>query len=254
MQQSAGLEVVAELPGVEPKRVAVYPDQGPQFWEPYKQRQTEKEPSIARHICGLKRTTFWILFAAALLIITAAALGGGLGGGLSHRAQNTEQQQTSNPSTSTTSTSSTSMSSTTSSAANPSVMAAVGTIDGQPVTLYRDCPSANDTQYSFQIDSTTYKFRKLCNMQAQVTQQHTAYVNQRTGSLNDCINLCATWNENNVTKSNAGQVCSSVCWRNGFENDDFPGQCFGYTGNNISAPGGFDLQVDNTCDSGIWVN
>lgn len=28
-----------------------------------------------------------------------------------------------------------------------------------------------------------------------------AYVNEPTSCLNDCINLCATWNENNITKA-----------------------------------------------------
>jgi hypothetical protein len=48
-------------------------------------------------------------------------------------------------------------------------------------------------------------------------------VSQRTSNLNDCINLCAAWNQNNVTKSTADQACSAVCWRNGFVNDDFLG-------------------------------
>lgn len=137
---------------------------------------------------------------------------------------------------------------------NPSATAEVGTVDGQQVTLYRDCPAANDTHYSVQLNSTTYEFRKLCNMQAVNINSITAYVNQPTTTLNDCINLCAAWNENNVTKSTQDQICSSVCWRNGFINDDHPGQCFGYMANNASSPGGFNLQADATCDSGIWIN
>jgi hypothetical protein len=91
-------------------------------------------------------------------------------------------------------------------------------------------------------------------MQAVIHGDHATYVNQATSNLNDCINLCAAYNEINVTKSTASKVCSSVCWRNGFVNDDWPGQCFGYAGNNDSYSGGYNLQADVTCDSAIWIN
>jgi hypothetical protein len=79
------------------------------------------------------------------------------------------------------------------------------------------------------------------------------FVNQPTSNLNDCINLCAAWNENNVTQSNANQVCSAVCWRNGFTNDDYPGQCFGFGSVNASS-GVFNIETSTTCDSAAWIN
>lgn len=249
MEPTPGLEVVPEHSYLEVvKHVAKYPDQAPQFYETLSQDDSGKVPSRPRQICGLNRRTFWILVAAAVVIIAAAAIGGGLGGALSQKNTNTSAQQQlpqTNDNTTTT---------TTTSIANPLVIAEVGTINGQSVTLYRDCPSSNDTQYSVQFNSTAYEFQKLCNMKAVMTGQIIDYVNQQTATLNDCINLCAAWNENNVTKSNAGEACSSVCWRNTFDNDDYPGQCFGIAAYNASVPGGFSLQADTICDSAIWTN
>jgi hypothetical protein len=114
--------------------------------------------------------------------------------------------------------------------------------------------STNDTFYDVEYSSMTYKFRKFCNMQAVINGGHATCVNQATSTLNDCINICAAYNKNNVTKSTGKDVCSSVCWRNGFNNDDWPGQCFGYAGKNDSYSESFNLQADVTCDSAIWIN
>ncbi|OKP10092.1 hypothetical protein PENSUB_4557 [Penicillium subrubescens] len=91
-------------------------------------------------------------------------------------------------------------------------------------------------------------------MQAVINWVHAAYVNQAASTLNEWINLCAAYNENNVTKSTGENVCSSVCWRNGFVNNDWPGQYFGYAGGNKSYSAGFNLQADITCDSAIWID
>jgi hypothetical protein len=265
MHSPSGLEVNPQHSNLEHDRqAAVYPDQGPQLYGhyPYSRNESDKASNgdmaavlpLEPQVCGLSRKTFWILVAAAaVVIITAAALGGGLGVGLSQNKNTTASpQQTSTLSTSSTSTTYASAS-TTSSNANLVVTAQVGTVGGTLVTLYRDCPSTNDSLYSIQYNSTTYEFRKLCNMKFINTVQSVNRVDQPASSLNDCINLCAAWNENNVTKSNADQVCSSVCWRYGLTDDDLPGQCFGIAISNTSS-GGFNVEADLLCDSAAWIN
>ncbi|OOQ91368.1 hypothetical protein PEBR_00128 [Penicillium brasilianum] len=252
----SGLEVV---PSQEPEavsRAAVYPDQGLQYVDSSPHIDEKNAQLEKPRVCGLKRTNFWILVIASVVIITAAALGGGLGGGLSSRGKEstTSSQKASEQSQSTTSNSSTGGTVTNTASATVTMSAVVGTISGTTTTLYRDCPSSNDTIYNVEYNSSTYQFRKLCNMQAVIHGDHATYVNQATSNLNDCINLCAAYNENNVTKGTGSKVCSSVCWRNGFVDDDWPGQCFGYAGNNDSYSGGYNLQADVTCDSAIWIN
>lgn len=273
MRPYPGLEVDHQHSDIEPTlQAAIYLDQGPQFYEPYLRNKSNEAINtkiravapLDRRVCGLRRTTFAILVAAAVVIIAAAALGGGLGGGLSRNKTATASSQlaltfstssslTSEPVSSTSTTSASA--STASSDSNLIVTAEVGTVSGTPVTLYRDCPSSNDSLYSVQYSSTTYEFRKLCNTVFVVSSsvQNANWVNQPTSSLNDCINLCTGWNENNVTKGNADKVCSAVCWRYGFEDDDLPGQCFGYTSNNASS-GGFSAQMDDLCDAAAWIN
>lgn len=253
---SPGLEVVPAHGDLEAvSRAARYPDQGLQYVSSSPRDMQKSIEYKKPRVCGLKRTTFWILVAAAIVIITAGALGGGLGGGLSRgRETTTSSQKPSEQSPPASSTSSTGDAVRNTASATATISAVVGTISGTAATLYRDCPSSNDTMYNVEYNSTTYQFRKLCNMQAVIHGDHATYVNQATSTLNDCINLCAAYNENNVTNASGNKVCSSVCWRNGFVNDDWPGQCFGYAGNNDSYSGGFNLQVDVTCDSAVWIN
>jgi hypothetical protein len=265
MHSPSGLEVNHQHSDLEHDRqAAVYPNQGPQLCDHYSYSRDEPDKAsdsdmaavlpLGPRVCGLSRKTFWILVAAAVIIITSAALGGGLGGGLSkNKIATASPQQTPTLSTSSTSTTYASAS-TTSSDANLIVTAQFGTVNGTPVTLYRDCPSTNNSLYSVQYSSTTYEFRKLCNMQLTNNVLKVNMVNQPASNLNDCINLCAAWNENNVTKGNADQACSSVCWRYGFtDNDDLPGQCFGFASTNASS-GAFNIQSDALCDSAAWIN
>jgi hypothetical protein len=256
MYSPSGLEIDNQYSGLQHNREAT--DQWPQLHAPYPRNESDKvangdiRAAPEPRLCGLSRKTFWILVAAAAVIITAAALGGGLGGGLSQNKNATTSPQQTSTISSSTSTADASAS-TASSNANIIVTAQVGTVSGTSVTLYRDCPSANDSLYSVQYSSATYEFRKMCNMQFTNNIENANWVDNPVTSLNDCINLCAAWNENNVTKSNADQVCSAVCWRYGFAGDDFPGQCFGFASVNSSS-GGFNVQTDATCDSAAWIN
>jgi hypothetical protein len=195
--------------------------------------------SSDRRICGLSHKTFIILVAAAI-IIAAAALGGGLGSGLSANKATAPTLSSALPSTS-------------SSNADTAVTAKVGTVNGSPTTLYHDCPASNNSLYSIEYSSTTYAFWKMCNSVFTNLNQGPSRVNVRVSSLNDYVNLCAAWNENNITKGNEDQVCSVVCWRYGFIDDDLLGQCFGYTTSNTTG-GGFNVQSDNLCDGAAWIN
>ena len=128
------------------------------------------------------------------------------------------------------------------------------TIIGPSATLYRDCPSSNDTIYPVRLGSSEQQYRKLCNTSFAATKaDNEDFVNQYTTSLDDCIGLCAQWNINDHTStSGLAQTCGAVCWRNSFD-DDHPGSCFGYAISNSSA-GSFRLNNESRCDSAAWIN
>lgn len=250
MDSPPGLEV-----NTQPSNLDAYPDQGPQVYDPYSWNESDNwkasnddmKPGLLppkSRVCGLSRRIFWICIVVAAAIVVAVALGVGLGLGLSKERSSANVSPQQMPTLST--------SSTASSNANLVFTAQVGTVNGTSATLYRDCPSTNNSLYSVQYSSTTYEFRKLCNIRSPIHVQGNNWVSQPTSSLNDCINLCAAWNQNNVTNSDAGNVCSTVCWRHGFINDDWPGQCFGFTTTNTSS--GSDNIPDDICDSAIWIN
>ena len=97
-------------------------------------------------------------------------------------------------------------------------------------------------------------FRKICNLSYQNSLNGFAVVNSPTTSLDDCVNLCAAYNVQNQTEIAAGEsdVCNAVCWRNTFVNDEFPGQCFGYTTQNSS--NAFVVNQETICDAAAWIN
>lgn len=65
---------------------------------PQAPNQSEQE----RTVCGLRRKTFWILFAVLLVIIIGAAVGGGVGGALSSKKKSSPPSSSSNSTTTTT--------------------------------------------------------------------------------------------------------------------------------------------------------
>ncbi|KAH8745062.1 hypothetical protein BGZ57DRAFT_264966 [Hyaloscypha finlandica] len=83
---------------------------------------------------------------------------------------------------------------------------------------------------------------------------------KKTTTLDDCIGLCAAYNEANKTsiRNGADFVCNAVCWRNGFVNDDFPGTCFGFTTANStgtgSGTGSFQMTAESICDGAGWID
>ncbi|KAH8751894.1 hypothetical protein BGZ57DRAFT_966016 [Hyaloscypha finlandica] len=80
----------------------------------------------------------------------------------------------------------------------------------------------------------------------------------QTAALDDCIGLCAAYNEANKTSiaGGADYVCNAVYWRNGFMNDDFPGTCFGFTTANSpgSGTGSFQTTEQSICDGAGWID
>lgn len=79
--------------------------------------------------------------------------------------------------------------------------------------------------------------------------------NEKTASLNDCINRCANYNDANRTgiASGSNGVCNAVCWRHSLSSD-WPGECFGFSTQNSSS-GGFSIDTSGTeCDSAGWIN
>ncbi|KAL1845342.1 hypothetical protein Daus18300_014564 [Diaporthe australafricana] len=215
-----------------------------------------------KRICGLAARSFWIIFAVALAIIVAAAVGGGVGGSIATRnkavSTSSEEPISSTTGTTAASTTETAAASTSETAtATTTTSASVTTTEvvGATSTLYRDCPSSNETLYSVDFGSTgSYIYRKFCSMS--IVDNGVNLVNTPTTSLDACINLCAAYNMENATEiaSGASQPCNSVCWRNGFTDNDWPGQCFGATTQNSSSTG---WKLDNTetiCDSAGWIN
>lgn len=221
-------------------------------------------PAPKRILCGVSARTFWILLAVIITtIVIAAAVGGGVGRSLASRnSKNADSSASSlplsSPAQSTTST--TPSSTTTSLSTGPITSSPTNTpaitvtqLPGPTTTLLRDCPSSNNTLYSINIGSVM-TFRKVCNLSYQNTLNGSAMVNEPTTSLDDCINLCAAYNAQNKNEIATGQesVCNAVCWRNTFVDDEFPGQCFGYTTQNST--NAFIVNKEAICDSAAWIN
>lgn len=212
------------------------------------------EPPASRTICGLRKRTFRILVGVALVVV-AAAVGGGVGGALATR-------KSSEPSTSSNDSSSTQTSATpTSSTQAISTTTITGPTNSPQPTLLRDCPSSNNTLYSVTYGSTSYQFRKLCNDAYLNVNGVSAPVQGVVKSLDECINKCAIYNQNNRTEIEAGRdpVCNSVCWRNTFDsrNDWEGGHCFGFTTSNSTVDGQTQFRITGTgdiCDSAALID
>jgi hypothetical protein len=217
-----------------------------------------------RRICGARPRIFWVLFAAISTIIISVGVGSFVGITLSRQNYNTQNDNAplrQNPSTISTSQLPSESSSVlaaeksvspTSTLNPPSVT--TSRIPGASVTLLSDCPSANDTIYNVTHGDTTLYFRKLCNtLYPNAPGEKINVVKQETSSLNDCIELCATYDilqEENVKAKNVDR-CSAVCWRNSSDKE-IPSVCFGYQIQNSTS--GFVTEEDTVCDSAAWIN
>ncbi|KAH7398657.1 hypothetical protein DE146DRAFT_782299 [Phaeosphaeria sp. MPI-PUGE-AT-0046c] len=266
----SGLEVA---PSADPE-VAASTDQDTHKYLQYPgdQKDTHKiaahstapvhDKSVKGSVCGLHKRTFLIAAIAAMIVI-AVSVGGGVGGALATRksgkpGDNNGSSFAQVPVTSTqrfptesTSTSSTQIISTTT---------IVGPSNRPLPTLLRDCPSSNNTVHSVLYGSTDYQFRKLCNGGYQNSANLDSPVQGSVVSLDDCINLCAGYNQNNRTFIRAGRdpVCNAVCWRNSWADARFGGgYCFGFTmrNNTVNGQTVFDYAENGeNCDSAALMN
>ncbi|KAI8712315.1 hypothetical protein NCS52_01329300 [Fusarium sp. LHS14.1] len=209
-----------------------YPEVVPQFADKVPV-EPPRRATPPKRICGLPPKRFWIVVAVVVLITGASN-----DDTPSSPATTEADQATTEPTKTSTST---------------TASLSTRTIIGPTQTLYRDCPSSTDTIYEA-IGSSNYMFRKRCNVGFAGSPNNV--VNIPATSLDDCIDKCATYNENNNTEiaSRESNVCNSVCWRHRVTGDDWPGQCFGSTIQN-STSSGFPVDEDQIkCDSGAWIN
>lgn len=214
--------------------------------------------AVKRRKCGLAPGLFWSLVAGTtILVIIAAVVGGVVGRKSQDRRENADNTSLQGALQSTGPSATSSTASPTSSSFPALETTILHTADGR--TLYRDCPSSDDMVYTYGGVSNPMLFRKFCGRSCFNTQGTTAMINQDTDSLDDCIDLCASYNlllnQTQIISNDtsAGKsVCSAVCWRWSPRNPDWPGHCFGYASVNVS--GHFNVSEERQCDSAAWMN
>lgn len=221
--------------------------------QPEMQYRTQKQ----HRICGIRPWLFYTLTAIAMVVVIAAAVAGGVVGSQTHSSTTaqTTTAQASTQSQSSTLTTSSPTSTVSSSVSSPSAVSVTTSALPGPsgVTLLRDCPSSNQTIYPFGGSSDPMLFRKYCNICAYNANNIDNSLKQITNSLDECIDLCASFNIQNQTQIQAGdvRVCNSVCWRWDIT-DAQVGLCFGYTTRNLS--GTFSLDYNSNSDAAVWIN
>lgn len=221
---------------------------------------SQGQPTKKRR-CGLPIKIFWVVVAIAIVVVIAAAVGGGVGGSLSGKnikpvADAQASASTKITTTSSSLTASTSAPLTTSqSSGTPTIsqiIISTSTTQSAEYTLLVDCPSSNWTVYT--PPGTSQMFRKICQNAALNVNGIDAVINSPTSNLDSCIQLCAAYNVQNATEINSGasDICNAVCWRDTIANDDWPGQCFGYSTRN--GTNSFILTDDTRCAGAALIN
>lgn len=168
------------------------------------------ESGARKRVCGLAPRLFWIVLSIIAVVMVGAAVGVGVGVSLANRSQSVESPSAS--STSALSTTSISPDSTGSSlmiggtptsTTTQSISVSTTSIVGPSTTLYRDCPSSDNTLHDITLGERTYTFRKFCST-VLLTIGDNSLVNQPTTDLNTCINKCALYNHQNASEIAAG--------------------------------------------------
>lgn len=211
-------------------------------------------------ICGLTPRMFWVLAIVTTLVI-GAGVGGGIAGGLSRNHASSSSSSSDTAATSASLATSvilaatsavTDPAATTTPTATDSILGTKTAIYGPSGTvLYRDCPANSNAVYTSDA-MQSWVWRKYCDnttlVSANPDQQ---WINAFSNDLNGCIDMCVESNIDRGSEIAAGyeSPCNAVCWRNGFEDIDHPGQCYGYTTANVTEKGGFQFQDDWRCDS-----
>jgi len=235
------------------------------YYAPYPNATTDKgayttdayayEQPAPASICAPRRRTFWIVAIIAIIVVLAA-VGGGIGGALASRSSHSN----SNAQTSATPSIAPQASTTreTSSQPTPTSIESSKTITatrivGPTSTILRDCPSSNDTLHDVTLGDTTMSFRKACDISAVNSNGIWNAVQGITRTLDECIDLCASYNNMNKTqiRNSSNRICNSVCWRNTFDkiNDWEGGHCFGFMSTNSSGTFNFKQPPETRCDT-----
>lgn len=189
-----------------------------------------------KRICGLASRTFWILLAVVLVVVFGAAIGIGVGVGvsISNRSQSAEGSSAEGSSasdtspTTTTSPASLGVTSTTTTAGSlssgtsqtPTTTSAQSTsvttteVVGPSSTLFRDCPSSDETVHEVTYGNDTYMFRKFCNTVLLTNGVLDAGATIKT-DLDSCVNECARHNYQNSAEIESGETDKwyVVSWR-----------------------------------------
>ncbi|KAK5682992.1 hypothetical protein LTS10_004520 [Elasticomyces elasticus] len=258
MQNDASEKIVLDSSFLTSAYQPVGERQSRQQFEPHQ----KERPNSTRRICGLSLMAFWATIVVVTIVVVGAAVGGGVGGSLASKSDshinggNTYTNGSNTASTYlATDVSLISTAPNETSTTPTSVMLTTTEVVGPTTTLVRDCPSSNDTIYSSGSSEDPMLFRKFCGVNLfHVGGNDALAVNRATQSLNECIDLCAAFNIENMTSIRAGTslVCDAACWVSKATGVQFPGQCFGYSTHNIS--GQFNLSALSYIDCGGWMN
>lgn len=214
----------------------------------------EYRPPPHKRILGLRRRWFWLIIGIVSIVIIAGAAAGGAIAATSTRDKSSPSPSATSSAVPNTESSSRIASSTDTPTRTTTTPITTTTLIGPTQTLYRDCPSSNDTIYQA-LDSPSFKFRKTCAGYYVGGTNPDAPVNRPAASLNDCLDMCATYNINNKADIHSGKSkpCNVACWRNSPTDSEWPGQCFGGAVYN-SSEGAVTLTNETKCDSGHWIN
>ncbi|KAE8330336.1 hypothetical protein BDV39DRAFT_31735 [Aspergillus sergii] len=163
---------------------------------PYMVEQFPEKASPQNRICGLRRTSFWVILALIIAFIIGGAIGGGIGGSLA--AKKSTDSQPSIPASTTLSAPFTSTSATSASESGRSITAS--TTSSAPVTsgtsgiAANPCPGINQTIVT---GSTGSAFTVLCGVdwpkgvQAMNGKGKVSDIGRATVySIQECIDSC----------------------------------------------------------------
>ncbi|KAK3667324.1 hypothetical protein LTR22_001840 [Elasticomyces elasticus] len=201
------------------EKIALDPSPSTSVCQPVGERQSQQQlephskelPYSTRRICGLSLMAFWALIIVVSIVVVGAAVGGGVGGSLasksgSHNNGGDTYKNGSNTASTylPTGVPLTSTAPNATSTTPTSVMLTTTEVVGPTTTLVRDCPSSNDTIYSSGSSEEPMLFRKFCGVNLfHVGGNDALAVNRATQSLNECIDLCAAFNIQNMTSIRA---------------------------------------------------
>lgn len=191
--------------------------------QPTAARQSPFESDRKKRICGLSKRVFWLLVIVAIMGVAAVAVGGGVAGSKSRNINSTSGTNT------LLSTSSSMISASTASASiiqtsqpTPITTLSLYTVSASPSgSVVRDCPASNWTissEHGTNHSTPIQLFRKTCgvaSLNAYQAFSNNAAINVRVGSVDQCVQNCADYNNQNTADIRAGNtsIRSGLCIR-----------------------------------------